>query len=701
MRLALPLFAIITWLQTPVVAQQFPQTLYSPDRQIVINISLSLQGEPQYSVRFRKQLVVERSKLGLVSREGDFTKGLQWMATRTSSNDATWQPVWGEEANIRDHYNELVYELKNGNGQRMTIRFRAFNDGLGLRYEFPDEQSQLHFTNEITEFKMTANHTCWWNPLDYDSNEHTYKQTPLSAIDVSWYRKNVEPFNQYLPIQHGVNTPVTMRTNNGTHISIAEADLTDFGALQLKIDPKTFKFSAHVIPTADSTLISVNSLPFNTPWRCILLSPDAAGLLKNRIILNLNDPVALTGDLSWIQPQKYVGLWWEMHVGKSTWDYFGTQDMSSATNRQPSGKHGANTESTKKYLDFAGKHGFSGVLVEGWNDGWEDWFGKMKAEVFDFTKPYPDYNTDELVQFARARNTKIIMHHETSSAVPSYERQMEAGYAYMKQHGMSTVKTGYVGRIQPKGEYHDGQRMVNHYLQVANQTAQHKIMVVMHESVRPSGQHRTYPNWMSCEAARGQEYNAWSSGNPPDHELNLIFTRLLGGPMDYTPGIFRIRANQFDPKKTEQVHTTVAKQLALYVTLYSPVQMAADLPENYEQHLDWLQFIKDVPTDWQETRILSAAVGDYVVTARQQKGSKNWFIGAMTDETPRQKNIQLNFLEPNTTYTATIYEDGPNADWKTNPESVNIRKVKVRKGSTITLKMAASGGAAISIMTAD
>jgi glucan 1,4-alpha-glucosidase len=694
MRLTLLLVAIC-WLQTAVFAQQFPQTLYSPDRQLVVTVSLNPQGEPFYDVRFRNQLIVKKSNLGLIAREGDFSKSLQWRTTRTSTHDATWQPVWGEESNIRDHHNELVYELENASKQRIIIRFRAFNDGLGFRYEFPDSQGQLHFMDEVTEFRMTANHTCWWNPLDYDSNEHTYKQTPLSEIDVAWYRKNVEPFNQYLPIQHGVNTPVTMRTAKGTHISIAEADLTDFGALQLEIDPKTFKFSAHVIPTADSTLISVNSLPFNTPWRCILLSPNAAGLLKNRIILNLNDPNAFTGDLSWIQPQKYVGLWWEMHLGKSNWEYY-TKDATAP--RKPSGKHGATTENTKRYLDFAGKHGFSGVLVEGWNDGWEDWFGKMKAEVFDFTKPYPDYNMEELVQFARTSNTKLIMHHETSSAVPSYERQMDIGYGYMKQHGMNAVKTGYVGRIQPKGEYHDGQWMVNHYLRVADRTAQNKIMVLMHESVRPSGQHRTYPNWMACEAARGQEYNAWSNGNPPDHELNLIFTRLLGGPMDYTPGIFRIRANQFDPKKTEQVHTTVAKQLALYVTLYSPVQMAADLPENYEQHLDWLQFIKDVPADWQDTRILAAAVGDYVVTARQQKDSKNWFIGAMTDEKPRQQTLTLDFLAPNTVYTATIYEDGPNAHWKKNPESVRIRKVKVRKGSTLSLNLAASGGAAISIM---
>jgi glucan 1,4-alpha-glucosidase len=678
-------------------AQQFAQTLYSPDRQLRLNVSLNAAGQVFYTVSFRQQQVVGNSKLGLKTREGDFSQNLQWLSTRTSSHDATWQPVWGEESSIRDHHNELVYELQNAQGQKMAIRFRAFNDGLGFRYEFPGNNTTLHFSSEVTEFQMTANHTCWWNPLDYDSNEHTYKQTPLSAIDVSWYRNNVEPFNQFLPVQHGVNTPVTLRTAKGIHMSIAEADLTDFGALQLEINPKTYKFSAHVIPGPDSTLISVNTLPFNTPWRCILLSPNAAGLLSNRIILNLNDPNALSGDLSWIRPQKYVGLWWEMHVGKSTWDYFGTQDMSSATNRKPSGKHGATTENTKRYLDFAGKHGFGGVLVEGWNDGWEDWFGKMKAEVFDFTKPYPDYNMEELVRYGKERNTALIMHHETSSAVPSYERQMDAGYAYMKQHGMSAVKTGYVGRIQPKGEYHDGQWMVNHYLRVAERTAANKIMVVMHESVRPSGQHRTYPNWMACEAARGQEYNAWSSGNPPDHELNLIFTRLLGGPMDYTPGIFHIRANQFDPKKTEQVHTTVAKQLALYVNLYSPVQMAADLPENYEKHLDWLQFIKDVPADWDQTRILSAAVGDYLVTARQQKGADNWFIGAITDETPRQQTITLDFLSPGKTYTATIYEDGPKAHWKTNPESVNIRTVKVRKGSTLKLKLAASGGAAIAV----
>jgi glucan 1,4-alpha-glucosidase len=700
MRRTTLLWALILLSNLTLEAQKSRQALASPDKKVRVTLDLTPAGAPVWSVTFNKEAVIGTSRLGLTAREADFSGTLKLDGVQRRKNDTTWQPIWGEEATIRDQYRELAYTVRNAKGQLMTIRVRAFNNGVGLRYEFPQSDgSVLTFTDDKTEFRMTGDHTCWWNPLDYDSNEHTYKETALSKIDVQWYREHVEPFNQYLPVQHGVNTPVTMRTAKGTHMSIAEADLTDFGALQLEINPKTLVFKAHVIPTKDTSVLSVNQLPFNTPWRCVLLSPNAGGLLTNRMILNLNDPCALTGDLSWIKPQKYVGVWWEMHVGKSTWDYAGSQDASSATSKlKPTGKHGATTENVKTYIDFAAKNGFSGVLVEGWNVGWERWFNLMIDEVFDFTKPYPDYDMAELSRYAASKGVKIIMHHETSGAVPSYERQMDAGYTYMKIHNMNSVKTGYVGHIIPRGEYHDGQWMVNHFLRVAKRTADHKIMVNMHESVRPSGQHRTYPNWLACEAGRGMEYNAWSSGNGPDHEITLSFTRLLGGPMDYTPGIFHIPANQFDPKKTEQVQTTVAKQLALYVTLYSPFQMAADLPMNYEKRPDVLQFIRDVPVDWQQTRILNAAVGDYITTARQQKGQPHWFIGSITDETPRDFQIPLDFLEKGRTYKATIYEDGPNAHWKTNPHPVNIRTLTVRQGDMLSLKLASSGGAAVSIM---
>lgn len=688
------LLALLCFSSFSLFAQLPHHTVASPNKKVKVALGLDVQGTLTYQVFFQQKVVVGASKMGLTAREADFSKGLTFVKSQVASHDETWKPVWGEESAIRDRHRELLYTVKNSTGRLMQVRLRVFDDGIGFRYEFPENNGQLTFTQEHTTFQMTGNHTCWWNPLDYDSNEHTYRETLLSAIDVESHRKDVEPFNQLLPVQHGVNTPVTMRTANGTHLAIAEADLTDFGAFQLEIDPKTHVFKAHIIPTSDRAIIAVSTLPFRTPWRCLLISPDAGGLLKNRIILNLNDPNALTGDLSWIKPQKYVGVWWEMHVGKSSWDY-GTIEPNGTL--KPHGRHGATTENTKRYIDFAAKHGFAGVLVEGWNVGWENWFDKMLPETFDFTKPYPDYDIAELSRYAREKGVQLIMHHETSSAVPSYERQMDAAYAYMQQYGISAVKTGYVGRIQPKGELHDGQWMTNHYLRVAERTAKNHVMVNMHESARPSGQHRTYPNWLACEAARGQEYNAWSKGNAPDHEIVLSFTRLLGGPMDYTPGIFQIQANQFDKNKKEQVHTTVAKQLALYVTLYSPFQMAADLPENYEKRPDVLQFIKDVPVDWDDTRILGAAVGDYITTARRQKGTPHWFIGSITDENPRTQTIRLDFLERGKVYEATIYEDGAGAHWQKNPYPVNVRKMRVKRGDSLTLNLAASGGTAIAV----
>ncbi|MBP6825216.1 MAG: glycoside hydrolase family 97 protein [Saprospiraceae bacterium] len=698
MKKLLLLSSVLFVFVTSLAAQKTGRTLASPGKATTVTVGLNKNGEVFYKVSFHGATVVDWSRLGIAARDRNYSSGFKLVHAATATHDETWKPVWGEESRIRDHYNELVYDLSNEK-ERLSIRFRAYDNGVGLRYEFPAKESaaQVVVTDELTEFQMTGDHTSWWIPGDYDSNEHVYTECPLSAINTDPYAAEKSIYTQHIVDRYNVQTPLTMRAKNGTHISIAEAALVDFGALHLQLNPKTLKFKAFLISTPDSLVKSVNTLPFHTPWRAILLSKDAAGILTNRLILNLNEPCKIA-DVSWIKPMKYCGVWWEMHAGKSTWDYAGSQNAGTAQGLQPSGKHGATTANTKKYIDFAAKNGLSGVLVEGWNVGWEDWFGKMKEEVFDFTKPYPDYDIDEVVRYAKEKGVQIIMHHETSAAVPSYERQMDAAYMYMNKYGIPAVKTGYVGKLLPRGEWHDGQWMVNHYVRVAERTAKYHVMVDAHEPVRPSGLHRTYPNWMACEAARGQEFNAWSKGNPPSHECTLPFTRILGGPMDYTPGIFQIEVNQFDKNKKERVHTTVAKQLALYVTLYSPLQMAADLPENYEKRPDVFQFIRDVAVDWDQTRILNAEVGNYLTVARQEKGKANWFIGSITDETPRNFSLKLDFLEAGKTYEATIYEDGPGANYETDPYPVNIRKVTVRRGDVLKLKLAASGGAAISVV---
>jgi hypothetical protein len=691
--------ALILFLVTiSLSAQGTLRKINSPDRRITATIGLNKTGEIFYRVQFNGAAVVDWSPMGLQSREADYSAGFQLLKAGTGSHDSTWKPVWGETADIRDHYNELLYELGAADGRRLNIRIKVHNDGVGFRYEFPDGNPHkiLHITGEKTGFQMTANHTSWWIPGDYDSNEHIYTTGSISKINTDTYEEEKSIVTKHIVDQYNVQTPLTMRMANGVHLSIAEAALVDFSALHLTAEPEKLNFKAFLIPSPDPAVISTNTLPFHTPWRAILISPDAAGILTSKLILNLNEPSKIE-DVSWIKPGKFVGIWWEMHAGLGTWDYAGGQDMSSAMGSKPHGKHSATTANTKKYIDFAAKYGFEGVLVEGWNTGWEVWFNQMKDEVFSFTTPYPDYDIDELSRYAKEKDVRIIMHHETSSAVTSYERQMDDAYAFMKKHNMNAVKTGYVGKIIPRGEWHDGQWMVNHYVRVAERTAKNKIMLDAHEPVRPSGLHRTYPNWLACEAARGNEFNAWSRGNPPEHETILPFTRLLGGPMDYTPGIFETRMSVLNPQKTEIVHTTVAKQLALYVTMYSPLQMAADLPENYEKRLDVFQFIRDVPADWSDTRILSAAIGDHLSIARKDKNSRNWFLGSITDENPRSFNLKLDFLDAGKTYEATIYADGPGAHWKDNPYPVAITKKMVKKGDTLPVNLAAGGGCAVAI----
>lgn len=674
------------------LAQTYSKAVVSPNNRIQATVMLNEKGEASYKIRFQGQEVIGPSRLGLQLRGHDLSTGLKWIGEGTSSEKNSWKPVWGETAEIKNEYKALTLKLASADGLRFDLVFRVYNDGVGFRYEFPQKGkiAEIVVLDELTTFQMAADYESWWAPSDWDSNEHTYTHSKLSEIDATKHLTDIEPFVQHITNVHAVQTPVTLQGPGGFCMSIADAALVNYGAMHLELDRAKRTFKTFIIPTADSTVKSVNRTPFNTPWRAILLSPDAGGLLTNHLILNLNEPCKIKGDLSWIKPQKYVGIWWELHVGKSGWNY---RDKEG----KPTGNHGANTKNVKHYLDFASKNGFDGVLVEGWFEGWEDWFNVMRPEIFNFTKPYPDFDMAEISRYAKEKGVKIIVHNETGSAIRSYERQMDAAYDYYLKNGFNTIKTGYVGFIQPKGQWHDGQEMINHYNEVLRKTAKKKIMVVAHEPVRPSGLQRTWPNFMASEAARGMEFNAWSKGNDPSHELTLIFTRLLGGPMDYTPGIFQLELNQFNAAKKERVRTTVAKQLALYVTMYSPIQMAADLPENYEKRPDVFQFIRDVPTDWSETKVLNAAVGDFVTIARRQKQSDDWYIGSMTDETPRQLTLQLDFLEMGKNYEATIYEDGPDGHYLNNPYPVNIRKVKVSKGETLALGLAPGGGCAISI----
>lgn len=692
------LFAFFLLFVFPLTAQKAGRLVRSPGDLTKVEFGLNKNGEPYYKVSWSGKTIIDWSQMGLDAQGYRLYKDFSLEKSKVTEHNSPWKPVWGEESQIADRYNELTCELSHPSGIRMVIRIRAYDEGVGFRYEFPDKTTAgpLRFTRDLTEFKLTDDHRCWWIPGDYDSNEHVYSTTPISGIDATPYLTGeTNIFTKTIKGPHFVQTPLTMRTRDGRHIAIAEAATVDFGALHLRVDPATHSFRANVIPTADSTVISVNTLPFHTPWRAILINRDAAGLLANRLILNLNEPSKIA-NTDWIKPQKYVGIWWEMHIGTGSWDVI---DYRTG---KPHGRHAANTENVKKYIDFAAKYGFDGVLVEGWNVGWEDWFDRKKDDVFNFAQPYPDYDIEAISRYAQEKGVRIVCHHETSAAVTSYERQMDAAYAFMQQYSMNTVKTGYVGRILPAGEWHDGQWMNNHYVRVAERTAQNRIMVNMHEAVRPSGLHRTWPNWLANEAARGNEFNAWSKGNPPEHETILPFTRLLGGPMDYTPGVFEPRMVTYDTtRKTEVVHTTVAKQLALYVTLYSPLQMACDLPENYEKRLDVFQFIRDVPVNWDESRYLEAAIGDHLTIARRQKGTQNWFLGSITDENARQSNLELTFLSPGKTYEATIYADGPGAHWLDNPYPVSITRRTVRQGDLLSLPVAAGGGYAVSFMVRD
>ncbi|MBO9660049.1 MAG: glycoside hydrolase family 97 protein, partial [Chitinophagaceae bacterium] len=654
------------------------------------------------SVSFDGKPVVRSSRLGFKVKEGLLLdSNFRILRSELTATDESWKPVLGEVNVIRNNYKQLKVFLQQKESPflLMNITFRVFEEGVGFRYEFPIQRALKFFVleNELTEFNLTGDHKAFWIPGDYDSNEYLYTTSKLSEVDawkfpiLSFGRKE-----ENMPDQHAVQTPLMLKTGEGLYINIHEAALVNYSSMQLHVDKKNYSLTSALVPDAAGNKGYLRT-PANTPWRTVILSDKAADILNSKMILNLNEPSRIE-DVSWIRPMKFMGVWWEMQIGKTSWNYTDNIDSLSKDGKLISnGRHAANTANVKRYIDFAAKHGIEGLLVEGWNTGWEEWTGVYKEENFDYVTPYPDFDLQEITRYAKEKGVKMIMHNETGASAANYDRRLDTAFRLMNRYGYPAVKTGYVGRITPVGEHHDGQWMINQYLRSAEVAAKYKVMIDIHEPVRPTGLHRTWPNFVASEAGRGNEWNAFSEGSPPEHETILPFTRLMGGPMDYTPGIFKLRNYApADPKR--QMHTTLAKQLALYVTMYSPLQMAADLPENYEQHPDAFQFIKDVALDWDDTKIIEAEPGDYLTIARKEKGSENWFIGAITDENSRMTNVKLDFLEKGKKYTATIYADGDKADWKTNPEAFQIQKITVDHASVLKVKLASGGGAAISII---
>ena len=675
----------------------------SPDGNVVLSFSLKADGTPTYKMTYKGKPVINESTLGFtLKKEEPLTNHFKVVGDSKSTFKETWKPVWGEEKEILNHYNELFVQLKQDKTNRlMNIRFRVYNEGVGFRYEFPTQKELTYFViaEENTQFAMTGDHTAWWIPGDYDTQEYDYNESKLSEIRGLMKQSMTDNVSQYVFSPTGVQTALMMKTKDGLYINLHEAALVDYALMNLNLDDKNFIFQSWLTPDAKGDKGYLYT-PTKTPWRTVMVSDDARNILASRLILNLNDPCALA-DTSWIKPVKYIGVWWEMITGKSSWAY--TDDLPTIkldevdyTKVKPNGTHAANNDKVRHYIDFAAKHGFDQVLVEGWNVGWEDWFGHRKDYVFDFVTPYPDFDIKALNDYAHAKGVKLMMHHETSGSTRNYERHMKAAYELMNKYGYNSVKSGYVGDILPIGEHHYSQSTINHYLYAIKEAAKHKIMLNAHEAVRPTGLCRTYPNLIGNESARGTEYEAFG-GNKPFHTTILPFTRLQGGPMDYTPGILETEVKNVNPNNTSQVRSTLAKQLALYVTMYSPLQMAADLPENYERFADAFQFIKDVPVDWQESVYLEAEPGRYITVARKDKHSDNWYIGNTSNENGHTSELLLNFLDKNKKYEATIYADAKNADWQTNPKAYTITKQKVNAKTKLKLTAAKGGGYAISI----
>ena len=687
------------------------QQVKSPNGNVVVSFSLVDNGVPTYQVSYKGKPVIKQSRLGLEltpsnndgikPEDTNLMNGFKVSNTETSSFKEVWKPVWGETSSILNHYNEMAVSLTQEHPNRtIIVRFRVYNDGMGLRYEFPRQSNLGYFIikDEHTQFAMAGDHTAWWLPGDYDTQEYETVTSKLSEIRSKMKSAVTDNTSQTTFSDTGVQTSLQMKTSDGLYINLHEAACVNYPTMHLNLDDKNMVFESWLTPDAQGNKAYMQA-PRTTPWRTLIVSDDARDMLSSNLILNLNEPCQYD-DTSWIKPVKYCGVWWEMIVGRKSWSYtdefpaveIGVTDFSKA---KPNGRHGATTAEVKRYIDFAAKNGLDQVLVEGWNIGWEDWFGHSKFKVFDFQTPYPDFDIKALNEYAHSKGVKLMMHHETSASVMNYERYMEDAYKLMNKYGYNSVKSGYVGNIIPRGEHHYGQVMNNHYLHAVTEAAKHKIMVNAHEATRPTGLCRTYPNLIGNESARGTEYEAFGGSNP-DHTVILPFTRLQGGPMDYTPGIFETQLKNWSSNQS-YVHTTLAGQLALYLVMYSPLQMAADLPEHYEKYSDAFQFIKDVAVDWDDSKYIEAEPGDYITVARKAKGTDNWFIGGKCDENGHKAVIKLDFLDKGKTYECTIYSDAADADYEKNPKAYSIIRKQVKRGDVLKINEARGGGFGVSL----
>ena len=693
--------SIIAFLLSGGILTGAAASLKSPSGNFVLNVDVDGNGTPVYSLSYNGQTLVKDSKLGLTSDEISFVDGFTINDVKESTFDETWQPVWGEYSDIRNHYNEMAVELKGTNPDRtMTVRFRLFDDGLGFRYELPrqDNANYMTVTDELTEFNFGDNHTMWAIPGDYDTDEYLFSETTFSGLAdaLNNYKRHSEAQRTGGTT---IQTPMLLKTGDKkpVYISLHEAALVGYPAMLLDVETDTYGMKSHLVPDRLGKKAYIQ-LPFATPWRTIIASDDARDILASQLVYNLNEPSKIE-DTSWIKPMKFIGVWWEMFTGtQKTWaysdDYRAKPGVTDYSKLKPNGRHPANTENVKRYIDFAAQHGIDGVLVEGWNEGWEDWASYRKNRQFLFDKPYPDFDLPYLRDYAKDKGVKLIMHHETAANAADYERQLDRAFQFMKDNNYDAVKTGYVGAIIPRSEHHTSQWMVDHANYVIDRAADYKIMIDSHEAPRPTGLARTYPNWLAQESARGGEFESMG-GNPPSHTAILPFTRLKGGPMDYTPGLFETRLSTYGEGKDGQAMTTLARQLALYLTMPSPMQMACDLPQNYERFMDAFQFIKDVPVDWKDSKYLEAEPARYITVARQDKNSNDWYLGAITDDKARTTTVNLDFLPKGQKFEATIYEDAPDAHWKDNPQAYRIRTVKVDSKSKLKLQLAPGGGTAI------
>ncbi|MEL6809779.1 MAG: glycoside hydrolase family 97 protein [Bacteroidota bacterium] len=681
------------------------KTVSAPKEAIEVTFGLSETGRPYYTVSHENATLIDRSYLGFSFKEAlPMMEGFEMISSEVTEHNSQWEMPWGEQRWVENHYTELQIVLREilDEQRQLEIIFRVYDDGIGFRYRLlPQENRQeLFITEEHTEFNLTDDHNCCWQPGDWDSYEHLYNETPFSKIDALSKRGHPNLLSSVIP-ENAVNTPITMKTHHGVYLSFHEAAIYDYPGMTLRVHPDELKMTSALVASDRMQSKARIPLPFITPWRTIQISQNAGGLIESNLIVNLNEPNKL-GKVDYFTPMKYLGVWWEMHIGKSTWDIEGSQDMSTFIDgKKKATSHGATTQNTLRYIDFAADHGIKGLLVEGWNTGWDQWINTTDREgVFDFMTPYPDYDFDRVMAYARERGVEMIMHHETSAAPRTYEIQMDEAYDFMKKHGMNQVKTGYVGAIIPKGEYHHGQWMVQHYQHVLETAAKKRIAVNAHEPIKASGKRRTYPNAISREGLRGQEFNAWAhdGGNPPDHLPKVAFTRMLGGPIDYTPGVFNIKFNEY--KENNQVNTTLCHQLALYVVIYSPIQMVCDLPEHYLLNgaiHPAFQFIKDVGVDWEQSKVLEAEIGDVLVMARQEKDTPNWFVGGISDEHSRSILLNFSYLEEGKSYKATLYRDHEEAHWNDNPEAFSMEELEVDRHTTLSIKMAAGGGFAMSL----